>query len=499
MNRLSRNKRRGAWSYERLKQVFELSHDVRIDRISFDDSPSSEIVFVFNTGLTDNSRIVDHIIPELNRTSQQTGLDKLGEKHIYGSLPLEPIDAGAEEEQLSDWIYSGDVILLIAETGNMFKIGVNKSPQRTPEESSTEVTIKGAKDGFTEDLQMNVALVRKRIRSNCLKYEQFIIGTRTRTRIALLYVDDILNADILKDVRSRLNKILVDGIFSSDQLKDLIEDRKYSMFPMMDYTGRPDKAVYGLLAGRFILIVDGNPMVLIGPANFFLQLKSPEDINFNFIYVAFTRLIRGASFGISMLLPGLWVTLTSFHPDQIPFRLMATVATTRLGIPFSAAVEMFILLFLLEIFREAGIRLPTTIGSTLTVVGGLIIGDASIRAGLVSPSVVVVGAITAVCSVTLVNQSLSAAVSFIRFLILLCSSMLGIMGFIISLLLLIIYMSSLRSFGIPYLAPVSPIIFKDFIPNLVPIPWRNRNRRPEKLQTIDSDRMRKDDEHEGRI
>jgi hypothetical protein len=250
--------------------------------------------------------------------------------------------------------------------------------------------------------------------------------------------------------------------------------------------------VNALLAGRFVLIIDGNPLTLVGPATFNIIMKSPEDMHFGFLYVSFVRLIRLFSFWMSILLPGLWVALTAFHQDQIPFQLMATVASSRQGLPFSAQMEMFILLLLLEIFREAGVRLPSAIGQTLTVIGALVIGDAAIRAGLVSPSVVVVGSITAVMGVTLVNQTLSSIVSVLRFFMFLISSFIGMYGLILAMILLLFYMSRIKSFGVPYLAPISPLNSKDILKAYVRLPWSKMRNRPAVLDPIDPDHQKED-------
>jgi spore germination protein KA len=487
------------WDEEKLRKVFVDSKDVKIEHFKFDDKIDSELTIVFNDGLTDTARIMDFIMPELLSLYQRTGLTKLHINRVFGPLPFSYIPVTPTEEELSEWIFDGELLLHITQTNAMFKLSVSKGPNRQPEESTTEVTIKGPKDGFVEEISVNISLIRKRMRSHSLCLENLTLGRRTKTKIGLLYVKDILNPSVLSEVRHRLNTIDVDGIYSSEQLEELIVDSKIPLFPLIDFTGRPDKAVYSLIAGRFVILIDGNPMALIGPANFALLLKSPEDIDFNFYYVGFTRIIRGLSLLMTLTLPGLWVALTAFHPDQIPFRLMATIASARIGIPFPAQFEMLLLLFLLEIFREAGIRLPSNIGSTLIVIGGFVIGDASIRSGLVSPSVVVVGAITAVSAGTLVNQSLSVTVSLVRFVLLIFSMVLGIIGLLMGIVLLVVYLSRLRSFGLPYLSPFSPVTFSELLPTIFRFPWYKEKSRPRDLKPIDGDRQQKEDIDEGRI
>ncbi|WP_256758041.1 spore germination protein [Cohnella sp. WQ 127256] len=475
------------WNEIKLRDLFSHSSDVQFQRCQFDEHKLSEVILIYGEGLCDSAQIGKVVLPELGNLYREQGGFELQSGMIFGKLPLIPIDDKEASDILAEYVFQGDLVLLFTASGVLFKMNISNRPQRSPSESSTEISILGPRDGFTEDIVINVALIRKRIRSSSLSYETFILGRRTKTRVGLLYIEDILSPKILKEVQSRLQKIDIDGIYSINQLQEMLADSKSSILPLFALTGRPDYVVSSLLAGRFILIVDGIPMVLVGPASLALLMKSPEDIHFNYIYVSFARVIRFISLFLSIILPGFWVSLTAFHQDQIPFRMMATISGARLGLPLSAQMEMFILLMLLEIFREAGVRLPSSIGQTLTVVGGLIIGDAAIRAGLVSPSVVVVGAITAVTSVTLVNQSLSTVVSVIRLSIFLFSSIIGMYGLILSLILFVAYLSRLHSFGVPFLTPLSPLHYKDLANAYLRLPWMKLRTRPQALHPTDPD------------
>ncbi|WP_028559750.1 spore germination protein [Paenibacillus pinihumi] len=488
MTKSSKSKQEYNWNRQTLEALFARTADVDIESYRLSEKEQSEIMLIYSNGLCDASEISKTILPELEKLEATKGLESLHKGNFYGSLPMTSVDPAAPPKQISEWIFDGEVLLLIPFTNALFKMNIGHRPERNPEESTTEITIKGPKDGFIEDLMTNVALIRKRVRSESLCCEISTLGRRTRTKVALFYFGDIIDPKVLKEAKNRLQKIDIDGLYSINQLEELMVDQKLTLFPLLDFTGRPDKAVSSLLAGRFVIILDGNPMVLIGPGNLSLLMKSPEDLYFSFQYISFARLIRALSLLISMLLPGAWVALSSFHPDQLPFRLMATVASGRIGLPFSGQIELFILLLLLEIFREAGLRLPSSIGQTLTVVGGLIIGDAAIRAGLVSPSVVVVGAVTAVTSVTLVNQSLSGSVSVIRFGLFFISAFMGMYGLLLGIVLLVGYMSRLRSFGVPYLAPMSPFNAADLLKSVLRLPWIWMKKRPETLNVTDPDK-----------
>ncbi|GBG11066.1 spore germination protein [Paenibacillus agaridevorans] len=473
-----------SWTEESLRELFRGSDDVLFQTCRFGDKTEVEVVLAYAEGLARTSDIGDYILPELDRMYRE-GMDGDPFKKLSGVLPLVQTDQSPDE--LAEVLFQGDLLLLFVATGEVGFIAIADKPTRTPFESSTEISVKGPRDGFVEDITVNIALIRKRLRSPSFQVEHMLLGARSKTRIALLYFRDILNPTILTEMKDRLKRIDVDAIFSISQLEEYLSDSKFKLLPVVDFTGRPDYVMSSLLSGRIVIVVDGLPMVLIAPAGISLILKSPEDAHFNYTYVSFARIIRGISLFLSIFLPAIWVGLMSFHPDQIPYRIMATISVTRLGIPLSSHMEMFLLLMLLEIFREAGIRLPSAIGQTLTSIGGLIIGDAAIRAGLVSPSVVVVGAITAVSGVTLVNQTLSTQVSLMRFFFFLLSALLGLFGVILGMVLLLGYMASLKPFGVPYLTPLSPLNFKQLVVSFLRVPWSKMKKRPMALETIDSD------------
>ncbi|OPA75297.1 spore germination protein [Paenibacillus selenitireducens] len=481
------------WSLQRIQDYFSGSSDVIIESYQIQEyAPASQIVLTFAIGLCDTVEIGKTVLPALKRLYNETQFNGGQHSNMMSTLPLLPIETSHIAGQFAESVFEGDLVLFIPKTNAFYKLSIANTPKRTPGESKTEISIKGPRDGFVEDIVINVALIRKRIRSNSLCHETLVLGRRTKTKIGVLYINDLIQPSMIQEVRKRLKDIDIDGIYSIGQLEEMIVDSKYSIFPLIDFTGRPDYVINALLNGRFIIVVDGNPMVLVGPATLSLLMKSPEDIHFNFLYISFVRIIRVISLFLSILLPGLWVALSAFHQDQVPFRLLATIGVSRQGLPFSPQMELFVLLLLLEIFREAGLRLPSSIGQTLTVIGGLIIGDAAIRAGLVSPSVVVVGAITAVSGATLVNQSLSSALSVIRFLLFFAASFLGMYGLILGFILLAIYVSRLRSFGNTFVEPLSNRPIADVLKSLIRLPWKLMIRRPARYNTIDNDHQGED-------
>lgn len=412
--------------------------------------------FFYFESLIDTQYLDQFILPKLAvPTEFSSAKDKL---HTL----FQAVDVTAKSlEDLASLLFEGNVIFLFNQA--LLSINAGSLPKRQPEESALETSIRGPKDGFVEDLKTNISLIRRRLNTPSLCLEKYIIGERSKTKVALMYLDDVIDKKVLEEVHTRLKNVELDVLTSIYDLESCIRDRPYSFFPTMDFTGRPDFIVEAMNQGRFALLVDGNPTVSLAPMNLLLQTKSPEDSYISYAYVSLERLIRMMGLLISAFLPGIWIAFSAFNIEQIPYLLVATISVSRFGLPLSAPIEMFIILFLFELFNEAGVRLPRAIGQTVAVLGGLIVGDAAIRAGLTSPTMLVVAAITYIASFTLVNQSLSTAITILRFTIIILSTFLGLFGVIIGFILSVLYFSTISSFGAPYLGSLAPISIREFM------------------------------------
>ncbi|MCD9021792.1 spore germination protein [Cohnella silvisoli] len=476
----------------RLIELFKDSSDVNIHSyftVSEEGLPNPLLVYC--DGMIDPKQLNDFLYMQLRKLltippsadSSPLTVTPLDNQNIYR------IEEPHAVENMIQQVLSGNLVLYFEELRCIYVIQMASPPQRAPSESNTEISIKGPRDGFTEAIDTNVALIRKRLKTTTLGIEKFQLGRRSKTQIALLYMTDITNKDILHEVRERIQKIDVDGVLSSQQLEDGLSDSSYSMFPLLEYMGRPDYIADSLLQGRFAIVVDGSPMVLIGPSNLMSLIKSPEDIHLPFYYVVLERLLRMLGLIVAIFFPGFWVSISAFNLDQIPFPLLATVVISRLGLPLSGPVDLFLMIGLFELFREAGMRLPKAVGQTVAVVGGLIVGEAAISAGITGPTTLVVSAITAVSTFTLVNQSLSGSVTVIRFFVLSLSCLFGMLGFFLAMFMVVIYMSSLTSFGIPFLSPLSPIRYRDLLFSVFAFPWKLDKKRPKIYAPQDTNRQ----------
>lgn len=497
---------------EELEEWFIKSDDVAVIKIVPGDSPdspesshaldssetsepktnaASELILIFCSSMTDSVHLQKIIMPQA-----RSGYPL----HIAGgSIGSRPSFMGAWQElvlphaaqkgsELIGWreyftriIFEGNAVLLSLEMNKAWSISSGTIPGRNPSESGTEVSVRGPRDGFVEQLQTNTALIRYRLRSPTLCCEEVVVGTHSATKVALMYESSIISPELLEQIHTKLLQIDAKDIQSIRHLQDLLSGKAWSLFPRSTYTGRPDFAVQCLNNGRAIILLDGSPTAIVAPVNLFLLMKSAEDAQQNYMFVNFSRMLRYFSLIISSFLPALYVALCVFHVDQIPYNLLATIINSRQGLPLGIVQEMFMVLLLIEIFREAGARLPGAIGQTLTVVGGLVIGDAAVRAGLISPTMIVVAAMTFVSGSTLVNQSLTGATTIIRFYTFIIAAELGIFGFLLAVISVIVYITRIESFGVPYLAPLAPLQMKDLLPGLFIEPFRKKPNNPQAL------------------
>lgn len=472
---------------DKIRSIYAHSNDVTIATFPFQQCGLGSILMIYCNGMVDAHILSQQVLPDLQNILEISETEEMFVHELEKTLKWSRMHLQTQFE-IDQLLFMGHALLYYPLQECFYSANISNVPHRNPEESNSEISVKGSRDGFTEELQMNVALIRKRLRTSSLHNEQFIIGKRSQTKVSLLYMADITRQEIVEEARGRLNGIHVDALVSSGQLEDGISDSSYSLFPLLDYIGRPDYAVECLMRGRFIILVEGSPTAIIGPCNLTEMLKTPEDVYLPYHFVAFQRLLRFIGLFLSIFLPGFWIALTAYDVDQLPFPLLATVAMSRTGLPFSTAIEVFLMMILFELFREAGIRLPKAVGQTIAVVGGLIVGESAIRAGLTSPTILVITATTAVATFTLVNQSLSGTVSLFRIYVLVWASLLGMFGFFISLMSIVAYLSMLESFGVSYLAPVSPLTWKDLVPAFLARPFIALKRRPQMLNTKDSTR-----------
>ncbi|MDR7237721.1 spore germination protein [Neobacillus drentensis] len=471
---------------EEIKNWFEGSSDIVTKNRTYTETANHSLEFLYCPNLVDMKYMNEVIFPNINAVMGKEAHFNID--LLSNVLEISKLKDGKNiKAEVEQKLFSGELVIFSHEINDLYFISVANVPKRSPEESNLETSVRGPRDGFVENISDNMALIRQRLKTSSLKSTEFTIGERSGSKLLLLYLDDIINPSILADVTKRLKSIKIDAVISSYQIEEFLYDNPFSLFPLIDYIGRPDFVVNSLTQGRFVILVDGNPTCLIGPTNLNQILYSPEDANDSFYYISMMRILRIFAVFVTIFLPGLYIALVTFHPDQIPYSLVATISVSRIGLPLSAPVEVVFMLVLFELFKEAGVRLPKTVGQTVAVLGGLFIGDAAIRAGITSPSCLVVIAITVIAGYTLINQNMAGNLVLLRFIVLVFSSILGLFGFFMSFFLLLVYVVSLESFGQPYISFLSKPNKADIIKNFLKLPYRLLKKRNQSYSPIDGD------------
>lgn len=353
-------------------------------------------------------------------------------------------------------ISSGKAIILIDGVEQGIELDVIDKEKRAIEEPNTERVVRGSRDGFIEQLITNIALLRYRLPVPEFRVEQTEVGARTRTKIAICYMDDIVSEDLLNEVKSRIDAINIDSILDAGYIEQFIQETPYSPFPQVQNTERPDKVVGNMLEGRVAILVEGSPFALIVPATFNQFYQTSEDYNDRWLISSMVRIIRVIALIFSLTFSSFYITVLSFHPELIPANFVVAASSGRQGVPFPVVLEVLIMEIAMEILREATIRMPQQVGGALSIVGVLVVGQAAVQAGFVSPITVVIIAMSTIGSFAIPSYNVATAFRMLRFLLIILAGTFGLLGLAVGLMLVLNHMLSLRSFGMPYLTPFSP-------------------------------------------
>ncbi|WP_085994247.1 spore germination protein [Oceanobacillus senegalensis] len=400
------------------------------------------------------------------------------EKDLFKVMKEQTL-ANSEVEECKDYkglfsfILAGDSVILLDGYETAFAIGSKGYESRAVEESSSTTVIRGPREGFTETLRINTSLIRRRIKDPNLWIENKVIGKKTHTDVSICYINGIVNEKIVKEVKKRINAIDTDAILESGYIEEYIQDSPYSPFPTVYNTERPDTICAGLLEGKVAIIVDGTPFVLLVPTLIIDFFQSSEDYYQRVDIGTMLRLLRYLGFFLALLTPSMYIALTTFHQEMIPTQLLISLAAQREGVPFPAFVEALIMEFVFDILREAGTRMPRAIGSAISIVGALVVGQAAVQAGFVSAAMVIVVSLTAISSFLIPSPDLSSSIRILRYPFMTLAASFGLLGIIIGVIFMVLHLASLRSFGIPYLSPMGPMIIQDQKDALIRMPlWR---------------------------
>ncbi|WP_258358513.1 spore germination protein [Moorella sulfitireducens] len=445
-----------------------------------------KVGIIYIDGLADKKLVEDTLVRTLQQGSPQLARELADRSRDVTTvmekiMPMTDVAVVDNMASLVKHLLEGDTVLLLEGYNKALALSTRSWEHRAIEEPVAESVVRGPRESFIESLRANTALIRRRLKTPSLKMETICLGRYTMTNVVITYLEDLVDPMVLREVRRRLERIQIDGILESAYIEELIEDNPSSPFPQIDHTERPDKVVAALLEGRVGILVDNTPFALIVPTLFIQFIQSCEDYYERYYLSSFLRLARFAALNIALLLPAAYVAVSTFHQEMLPTNLLIRLASQREGIPFPAVIEALIMELSFELLREAGVRLPRQVGQAVSIVGALVIGEAAVSAGLVSPAMVIVVALTGISSFALPSFAMAITLRLLRFIILILAGTLGFYGIMLGLLVILVHLNTLRSFGVPYLAPVTPWNFSDFKDVLVRTPRWAMNSRPSQI------------------
>jgi len=439
---------------------------------------AAKCCIIYFEGMIDKEIINENIIKPVldNDLSQGISVNNLLDELQYKILINNYIKVYEDIDNVVQAVISGDVIFFLDGYEQALVIRANGWEKRSITEPESEKVVRGPREGFTESIETNLALIRRRLKTPEFKTKFREIGERTRTKVCICYIEDIVLKGALNELERRLDEINIDGIIDSGYIQELIRDAPFSVFETVGYSERPDVVAAKLLEGRVAVIVDGSPAVLTVPYLLVEATQSNEDYYNNFILASFNRFIRTASAIAAATIPAVYLAVVTYHQEMLPTPVLLSLSASRRGVPFPTALSFFIMLLIFDILRETGARMPSAIGQAINIVGALVLGEAAINAKLVSAPVIVITALSGI--LTLLSSRLLTATIFLRSYLLLAASLLGLYGVIFAFMSIIIHLTSLRSFGVPYLLSLTRIKDHDGQDAWIRAPWWTMTLRP---------------------
>nr|WP_091485268.1 spore germination protein [Gracilibacillus orientalis] len=467
--------------YPNLDQNLEVLHslykdcsDVVFRSFVIADQTKAQLIYI--KGMSNIEEVDSNVLTPLMQKADQNSINP--KVLIEQRLSVAEVTRIESFDACIDQLSIGNPILLLEGDQQGFALGLSKWEKRAVEEPTGELVVRGPREGFIESAEVNTSLLRRKIKSPQLKMKTLKVGRYTQTTIMITYIEDLSDETLIEEISQRIKRIDIDGILESGYIEELIQDNSYSPFPQVLVTERPDTAVSNLLEGRVVIIVDGTPFVLVAPTTFYSLFQSGEDYYHHFMIATATRWLRFLFLFISLLLPSLYIAIITYHQEMVPTTLLLTMADSREAVPFPALVEALIMEITFEGLREAGLRLPKQVGAAVSIVGALVIGQAAVDAGLVSDHMVMVVALTGIASFTIPRYNIAIPFRMLRFPIMLLAGTFGLVGIMMGLLAILTHMSTLRSFGVPYLSPMAPMKGRDMKDTLMRAPLWKLNTRP---------------------
>ncbi|WP_050753660.1 spore germination protein [Pseudobacteroides cellulosolvens] len=479
---------------ENIKKILSDSSDINYQVHYINSSRHIPVSVIFIDGLVNSKIINDDILKPLTQQKilkEVKNFDDIIELIEHGTVYHSSRKLQNTLGDTLDSILDGSVALVFDKEKKAITFDTKGFEKRAITEPTTENALKGAKDSFIEVLRVNTSLVRRKVRTPNLRIKETIIGHRTKTPVAVVYIENLTNDKIVKEVFRRLEEIDIDAVITPGHIEEYIIDNKRTVFPLIMSTERTDKFCHNIIEGRVGLIVDGVPVTYIIPASVSMFYQAPEDYAQNYVISTFIRIIRYVGALVTLFLPAFYVSITTFHQEMIPTVLAVSIIKSKAEVPFPTITSVFIMLIAFEVLLEAGLRLPRAIGQAVSIIGALVVGQAAVQAKLISPVVVIVVAATGISSFIMPNQDYSNAIRIFRLVFVVCASIAGLYGLSLAFIVLVYHLNTIETFGLPYFTPFVANEGRDLTKDtLIRVPLYLMKKRPSSLKTTNKKRQK---------
>lgn len=454
----------------RLQKEFDKNTDFITKKIVTKDF--GDIYVLYLESVTGSDKVNDYILKQLTSINNLKGVKKYNIESIIPGPNTVKID---NPDKIEFYLTNGFTIVLTQKEilGFETKADINRSVS-VPE---VQKSIYGPSDAFTENIQINLGLLKRRIKSSHLKSDDLNMGRKTNTKVQILYFDDITDMSIVQMIKDKLDKIDVDGIIDAGNVANILSEDESTPFPTISQSERPDVIATALLEGKVCIMVDTSPFVLILPS-FLADFINPVVDNYNRnVNVNFLKVLRFASFFLTMILPGFYIALVNYNMETIPTSLLVNFASQNDGVPFPTIIEAIVMVIVCEILRESDLRFPSSYGSAISILGALVLGEAAVSAGIVSPIMIIIIAFTFITSLIFTELEIINAIRYFRFIFLVAAAMYGLYGIALSLVYFLIHITSVKSAGQPYYYPIVPFDFTYIKKTLFKVKYVNDTKR----------------------
>ena len=465
-----------------LKTRFANSADLTIREMTLISRSNTAAAMITIEGLCDKEQLAQTVInPLLVYDFKAFSPDEIMDKILSSVIGSCDVIELTTVDKLITLITSGFAVLAVDGAKKFYAIGVQGYSYRNVSEPQSEVVQRGSREGFTEPMRVNMSMLRRRIKSPDLVFEQMTVGSDSKTQLMICYLQNSVSKELLDNLRSRLNSCELDVVLASGYLSDYLEDEGTSrLFSGVGISERPDAVCGKLMEGRIAIIVDGTPAVIIVPRLFVEEFQGVDDYSNRTYYATFIRLMKYLSFFLSVYLPGLYVALAQFHPEYIPTGILIRTSESLAQTPFPVTIEVLLITFVYEIMKEAGLRIPKSLGHAVSIVGALVIGESAVSAGIISSSTLMVVATAAICGY--VTSSLYPPIMMLRFLFILVGGFTGLWGIVLATAVVIISMCSKTSLGVPYMSSLAPFSLKTMRDVFIRASWKQLSKHTIKVQ-----------------